>query len=166
MTLEKICDNTSVGMIVNHPDRKSIAILKRAKFPFGYACPAGHIDGDENPEKAAQRELKEEVGLDGRSTTFRVVYEGRKENPCRRQGGNWHHWTIFRAEATSSVIVRSEDETVEADWYTQEQIQQLAKRTQQYIDGLVTEQEWEEDPGLEPIWFEFLEGLGIVASEE
>ena len=79
--MEKVCDHTSVGIMVWRGDK--LLLIERAKFPKGFAVPAGHVDGDATYEDSAKRELKEEVGLDAMG--LRLIAEGRKENPCRRR---------------------------------------------------------------------------------
>ena len=47
------------------PDK--IVLIRQYRYPVGdylYELPAGLIDGDEKPEEAAVREMKEETGLD------------------------------------------------------------------------------------------------------
>jgi ADP-ribose pyrophosphatase YjhB (NUDIX family) len=73
-------------------------------------------------EDAAKRELKEEVGLD--AVSLELIYEGRHENPCRREDGTWHYWKLYRAEVTGEVE-RSEEETKQAGWYTKEEVEKL-----------------------------------------
>ena len=82
--MPNICDHKSVGMIVRKDD--NILLIERRKKPFGFAPPAGHIDGDKTFEESAVRELKEEVGL--AATSIKLLIEGRKENHCRR--GRWN----------------------------------------------------------------------------
>jgi len=60
--MENLCDNKSVGVIVQN-DGGDILLLHRARFPFGMAPPAGHIDDHGSPEQAAVTEVFEEVGL-------------------------------------------------------------------------------------------------------
>ena len=59
--MTKKCDHTSVGMLVWKEDK--LLLIERKKPPFGFALPAGHVDGDDSFEVAAKRELEEEVGL-------------------------------------------------------------------------------------------------------
>jgi ADP-ribose pyrophosphatase YjhB (NUDIX family) len=91
MSLE--CDHTSVGVLVWHGE--SLLLIERKNFPFGFAPPAGHVDDHGSYEEAARIELEEEVGL--HATSISLVIEGRKQNPCRRVGGNWHYWKVFEA---------------------------------------------------------------------
>jgi 8-oxo-dGTP diphosphatase len=118
--MAKICDHTSVGMFVWKEGK--LLLIERRKFPPGFAVPAGHVDGDDTYEEAAKRELKEEVGLD--AVKLELVYEGRRENPCRREGGTWHHWKIYKVEAAGEVK-RSEEETKQAGWYSVEEMRAM-----------------------------------------
>lgn len=54
-------------------DTDKIVLIRQYRYPVGdylYELPAGLIDGDETPEEAAVREMKEETGLDF------TVYDG------------------------------------------------------------------------------------------
>ncbi|MCL5782194.1 MAG: NUDIX hydrolase [Patescibacteria group bacterium] len=154
----KICDHTSVGILVYNDDR--ILLIERKKFPFGFAIPAGHVDGDATFEIAAKRELSEEVGLNAEH--LELVLERRMENGCRREGGTWHMWKIFKADV-SGMIKLSNDETRSGGWYTKEQILPLADRTLKYLNKQISEEDWQQNPGMEPVMLEFFTELGIVA---
>lgn len=151
------CDNQSVGMLVWKDDK--LLLIERKKFPFGFAPPAGHIDGDSSFEEAAGRELKEEVGLEAKS--FKLIIEGRKENPCRR-GASWHYWKIYRIE-TEGEIKMSEDEAKQADWFGREKINELALKTEEYLRNRISKEEWQKFPGLEPVWYEWLKELKVIS---
>ncbi len=136
-----------------------ILLIERAKFPKGFACPAGHVDGDPDFETCAKRELKEEVGLE--ATDLELLIEKRKENPCRREDGTWHYWKVYKAEAKGE-IQRSLDETKKAGWYSKDEIRTLGDRTEAYLSGKISEEDWDKNPGLEPIWFEWFKELQII----
>jgi len=155
--MTKICDHTSVGMLVWKNDK--LLLIERAKFPFGFAVPAGHVDGDPTFEESAKRELLEEVGL--KAINLELVVEGKKENHCRRKDGTWHYWKIYKIE-TDGDINRSEDETKQAGWHTKDQIKLLAERTEKYSNNEITEEEWSKDPGLEPVMYEWFKELKII----
>lgn len=146
----KICDHTSVGMIVRQKNK--ILLIERRKYPYGFAPPAGHTDGDATYEVAAKRELEEEVGL--RSTKLDLIFEGRIDNVCRREGGIWHYWKIYEVGARGK-IKRSTDETKQAGWYSREELQKLAERTKKYVAGEISDEKWRADPGLETFWYGF-----------
>lgn len=155
--MSKICDHTSVGMIVKKDGK--ILLIERAKFPKGFACPAGHVDSDPDYETSARRELKEEVGLD--ATDLKLLIDKREENPCRREGGTWHHWKIYEVLANGDVE-RSENETKKAGWYSMEEIKALGEKTERYLKGEMPEEEWNANPGLEPVWMEWFKELKIL----
>ena len=136
--MAKICDHKSVGMMVWKEGK--LLMIERKKWPPGFAVPAGHVDGDVNFDDAARRELKEEVGLDAINLT--LIYEGRRENPCRREDGSWHYWKIYKVEAKGEVV-RSLEETKQAGWYSIEEIKEMGDK-------------------VEPIWREFFKELKMI----
>lgn len=155
--MDKKCDNKSVGMLVWRDG--SLLLIERRKPPFGFAPPAGHVDEDNSFEQSAKRELKEEVGLE--TQNIKLMIEGRKENPCRREGGSWHYWKIFQIEAPGE-IKRSEDETKQAIFCKKDDLLLLASKTEKYLGGDIKQDDWEKSPGLEPVWYEWLKELKII----
>lgn len=154
--MAKICDHKSVGMLVWRNEK--LLLIERGRFPFAFAPPAGHCDGDDY-ESTAKKELQEEVGLIAES--LKLLIEGRKENPCRREDGTWHYWQIFEVEAVGDVE-RSEEETKQARWVSKEELKALATRTEEYRAGKISEEVWEKNPGLEPVWYDWMKELNIV----
>lgn len=166
-TKTKICDNKSVGMIIKRHGK--ILLIERKKPPFGFAPPAGHIDGKGSFENAAREEVEEEVGLTPKG--IKLIAEGKKDNPCRRKGGTWHYWKIYQVDASGGIskldsrqleLKRSKDETKQADWFSTDQIKSLARRTEKYLAGEVPEKEWQQSPGIEPVWCEWFKELNIL----
>ena len=155
--MSKVCDHPSVGMLVWKDDK--LLLIERAKFPFGFAIPAGHVDGDKTFEESAMRELKEEVGLDTKE--IKLVIEGKKENHCRRESGTWHYWKIYQVNIEGN-IERSESETKQANWYTKDQIRELGNKTERYNKKEIPEEEWNQNPGLEPVMYEWFKELKII----
>ncbi|MDB5259438.1 MAG: hypothetical protein JWO73_646 [Candidatus Taylorbacteria bacterium] len=155
--MAKTCDYTSVGMIVRKGGK--ILLIERANFPKGFAAPAGHVDGDATYEDAARRELEEEVGL--KTDELKLVAEGKRNNPCKREGGSWHHWKVYQVEAAGDVH-RSLEETKQVNWYTIEQINAFAQKTEKYVRGEIAEDAWNAAPGLEPIWYDWFKELQII----
>jgi ADP-ribose pyrophosphatase YjhB (NUDIX family) len=151
------CDNTSVGMFIWENDK--LLLIERNKFPFGFAIPAGHVDDHGSFEDAARDETKEEVGLD--VVNLKLVAEGRRDNICRRPGGTWHYWKLYETEVRGN-LKRSPDETKRAGWYTKDEIGKLAKKTEKFINGKITKEEWESSPGLEKNFYEWVKELKII----
>ncbi len=153
----KVCDNTSVGMIVRQGDK--VLLIERKNFPWGFAVPAGHVDEDIDFESAAKRELKEEVGLD--ATNIKLVAEGRRDNKCRREGGSWHYWKLYSL-SFEGELHRSLDETKQAHFYSTPEIKELSLKTEAYRKGEITDEEWEKSPGLEPVMYDWFKEIGII----
>lgn len=151
-----VCDNKSVGILVQKD--QEVLLIERAKYPFGFALPAGHVDGDLDYEIAARRELWEETGLE--AIQLELLVEARRENECRR-GGRWHDWKIYRAQVIGNLQPNLQ-EVRQAVWCSPRQVQALAQRTRQYLAGEINEEEWQEHPGLEVVLLEWFENLGIV----
>jgi len=154
---DKTCDNTSVGIIIRKGSK--LLLIERKKPPFGFAPPAGHVDDHGSFEQAARDEVREEVGLN--VTDLKLIAEGRRENYCRRKGGTWHYWKLYKAGATGD-LKRSEDETKRAGWYSNEQIEDLSQRTAKYLADEITEEEWQNNPGLETIWLQWSREIKII----
>ena len=155
--MTKVCDHTSVGMLVWKDDK--LLLIERARFPFGFAVPAGHVDGDKTFEEAAKRELMEEVGLD--TEGMKLVAEGRKENHCRREGGTWHYWKLYQMVVVGDVH-GSKDETKQTGWYSKDDIKKLGNRTEKYNNKEISDEKWNKNPGLEPVMYEWFKQLNII----
>lgn len=154
--MTKRCSNKSVGILVWKNNK--LLLIERKLFPFGFAPPAGHVDNKGTFENAAKEELEEEVGL--KATKLKLVGEGRKENKCRRSGGNWHYWKIYEAEAKGK-LKPSSDETKQAGLYSKKQIIALIKKTEQYMSGKISDKDWQKSPGIEIVWYEWFNELKI-----
>ena len=90
-----------------------------------------------------------------------LVFDGRKENKCRREGGSFHNWKLYEV-ISSGEIKRSIDETKNAKFYSLLAIKKLAEKTENYLNGKIKEEDWENAPGLETVWCEFFKELGII----
>lgn len=161
--MEKYCDNKSVGVVVSN-EHGQLALLERRRFPSGIAPPAGHIDHHGDPERAAMEEVEEEIGvsvaLNGLIRT--QIANRRIDNVCRRIGGDHHDWTVYEAHVKNAQLLPSADETRGASWYEQGQISALATRTRLFQAGLVSPDDWDDKPGIEPVWLDFLTELGYI----
>ena len=155
--MDKQCDHKSVGMLIQRDGK--ILLIERKNVPFGFAPPAGHVDEDASFEEAAKRELQEEVGL--KSHRMGLMIEGRKNNPCGRSNGRWHYWKIYESEAEGEVE-RSDEEAKQVQWCAKNELMALAKKTERYLRREMNDEEWEESPGLEPVWYEWLKELKII----
>lgn len=169
--MAKICDNTSSALIVR--DGGKILFIERKKYNPGFALPAGHQDGD-TPKDAAMKELSEEVGFT--ATEVQEVLVKTLKNPCKRDGGTHHKWTVFEVKNWHGSISPSEDEAKQAVWLSLEQIKGFSDKLEQFIDknnlsfdDLPTlvratndSKEWWDSPGLEPPMYLLFKDLGII----
>ena len=167
------CDNTSSGVLVYQGD--DLLLIERKQYNFGFACPAGHNDGDE-PRGGAFREVREEVGITLQA--MERVLERRYDNPCGREGGDYHLWTLFESNDWSGDIELEDEEVLSYMWATPADVRALADRYEQFakrmeceLDDLVsmseyinTDDQWRHDPGLEPVWYIMLKNLGRLGS--
>ncbi len=153
----KECDNKSVGVIVQDTVGNTL-LLSRAKYPFGWAAPAGHIDDHGSPEQAAVNEVHEEVGIIlPIGGLIRVVDSRRIDNKCSRIGGDYHEWTVYKTVTETETITPSADETRGARWFSEFAINDLIARSELSIS--------ESTPGqyvIEPIWVEFLREAEVI----
>lgn len=140
-----------------------LLLIQRRKPPFGFAPPAGHVDLSPSFEAAGIREMQEEVGL--HVTELRLIAEGRRENPCRRPGGSWHYWKVFIV-SVQGQLQPSKEEVTTFRWCSQDELQTLARRSQQYRSHRLSEESWISAPGLEPVWLDWFSDLGYVTSHE
>jgi 8-oxo-dGTP pyrophosphatase MutT (NUDIX family) len=146
------CNQTSAGIILLSPNKQSLFLQRRQKFPWGWASPAGRVDDGETYFRAAIRELKEETGLNA-GDDIHLVLEADVDNQCRRPGGIWHRWRVYQTSA-SGLDIENKEEVQGAGWYLLSRVQELARQTEDFRAGLISEEAWQAEPGLEGIWYD------------
>lgn len=109
----------SAGAIIKNSEGK-ILMIDRATPPFGWACPAGHIDDGETPEIAVRREIFEEVGLVV-SDAHLIFHEFVEWNECNK-GVRGHDWFLFEVAKWEGELVTSEREVKDFAWRSVEEI--------------------------------------------
>ena len=126
----------AVVLILTDMSGERILLNKEFRMATGqwiYNFPAGLIDGDETPEEAAARELREETGLtleqveDVIPLSFSAVGFSNETNVC------------VKGRADGEIRPSdSEVEEIEAGWFTRDEVRKLLKdnffaaRTQSY----------------------------------
>jgi ADP-ribose pyrophosphatase len=119
------CD--AVVLIITSPDGNKLLLNKEVRMAvggFAINCPAGLIDEGETPEEAAARELWEETGLKLTSIdevlpmSFSGVGLTNERSCC----------VIGKAEGEFAPST-SDEEEIEARWYTREEVRELLKQT-------------------------------------
>ncbi|MEV7969501.1 hypothetical protein AB0O34_26485 [Sphaerisporangium sp. NPDC088356] len=96
-------------------------------------------------------------------TGLRLLLTGRRANRCRRPATSevGHRWWVYQAEA-SGPLRASAREVRAPRWIHPGQLQQYAQRTAAHADGRLSEHEFAQEPGLEPVWVRLLHDLQLV----
>jgi len=170
--MAKSCDNKSVGVVIRDGDL--IAIIKRINYPISFAFVAGHLDG-ETAENQAKNEAREEANII--ILALKELLHKTYKNPCKRDGGHGHEWTVFEATKWEGVL-RASSDAKEAFWVKPDDLEKLVNHTLTFLKerGVVLEDsnvdvatkllaedaEWLKNPGIEPVWCLMLTEIGIV----
>jgi len=151
------CDNRSVGVIIANANDE-ILLLSRARYPYGLAAPAGHIDDHGSSEQAAIDEVREETGLIvPPNSLVKIIGQRLVSNTCRRPGGDHHVWDVYQTPTFEGDMTASQSETLGANWYSPDALQLLADATRK-----LDREAQRGEQVLEPIWLDFFTELGIV----
>ncbi|MCL5410674.1 MAG: ATP-binding protein [Patescibacteria group bacterium] len=86
-----------------------ILFTNRKNFPFGLCFPCGHLEYNETPEKAVERELLEEVGLTVKRK--KIIFNQTIFDQCKA-GGDLHEWYLYDCETEGEVISNSEMDNI------------------------------------------------------
>lgn len=154
------CDNKSVGVIITE-ESGDFLLLERARFPFGLAPPAGHVDEHGTTLDTAVAEVKEELGFQLEASQLTILVKDLDvANVCRRPGGSHHMWTVYaaRVRREACVLRPSAAETNGAGWYSPGEIKELADKTA--LLGRDVEQR--DMPALEQVWVGFFDELKLL----
>jgi ADP-ribose pyrophosphatase YjhB (NUDIX family) len=99
-----------------------ILMLDRVNPPFGWACPAGHIEEDENPEDALKREVKEETSIDIGNHNL-INHEFLEWNECK-QGVKGHDFFVYEILDWIGEI-KSNPESKGLKWVSKDEIKDI-----------------------------------------
>jgi mutator protein MutT len=114
--------HTSAGIIIRNNDGE-ILMMDRAVYPYGWACPAGHLEEAETPEQAIVREAKEETGID--VIGYELLLEEFVEwNECVK-GEKGHYWYLYETRNWEGKIKKSEKEAKDMQWQSLGNIKKL-----------------------------------------
>ena len=137
-SLERLHGGRPDAVVLILTDESDERILLNREFRLAtgqwiYNFPAGLIDGDETPEEAATRELREETGL--------TLVQVSDVIPLSYSAVGFANETNVCVVGTASGTIRpsdSEVEEIEAGWYSRADVRELLKdqlfaaRTQAY----------------------------------
>lgn len=113
----------TVDIVVFDFAQQSILLIQRKNDPYKgmWALPGGFVDGDEDLETAAHRELKEETSIEVASL-MQVKAFGKPGRDPRE-----HTVSIaFTGVAAENVLVKAADDAKEAKWFDTQNLPELA----------------------------------------
>ena len=101
-----------------------VLLVRRASQPQRgkWTLPAGFVDAGEDPARAAERECKEETGLEVRVTSLLDVIAGREHE----RGADI--FIIYRAELVGGTLAAGDDAD-RAEFFPYDQLPELAFKT-------------------------------------
>ncbi len=105
-----------------------VLLVRRINEPFRglWTLPAGFVDADENPARAAERECLEETGLTVHATRLLEVIAGR-EHP---RGADFV--IVYAGEIVSGEL-QAADDADQAEWFDRAHLPSLAFRATQAV---------------------------------
>jgi ADP-ribose pyrophosphatase YjhB (NUDIX family) len=105
-----------------------VLLVRRVNEPFRgrWTLPAGFVDADEDPARAAERECLEETGLIVHATAVLHVIAGR-EHP---RGADFV--IVYRGDVVSGSL-RAADDADQVQWFARDNLPALAFRATQLV---------------------------------
>jgi ADP-ribose pyrophosphatase YjhB (NUDIX family) len=116
----------AAGILVEQDGK--VLLVRRSNEPFKglWTLPAGFVDSDEDPARAAERECLEETGLSVQVTGLLDIRWGR-EHP---RGADF---VIFYKGQVTGGILQSGDDADQASWFGRDHLPPLAFKSTQFI---------------------------------
>jgi len=71
-----------------------------------------------------------------------------------------HYWYIYLCFVSHESLP---PKRIGWGWYSRQELDDLALRTRKYLAGEVPYEEWQSEPGIDPVWIEFLETFQLIA---
>jgi 8-oxo-dGTP diphosphatase len=105
-----------------------VLLVKRINEPFKglWTLPAGFVDADEDPARAAERECLEETGLSVQTTDLLDIRWGREHE----RGADF---VIFYTGQVTGGELQAGDDAEDVDWFERDHLPELAFKSTAYI---------------------------------
>lgn len=118
----------AAAVLVEHGGK--VLLVQRANEPFRglWTLPAGFVNADEDPARAAERECAEETGLAVQVTGILEIRYGR-EHP---RGADFVIFYRGQAAAPGETL-RPDDDAQDARWFSRSELPALAFKSTEYI---------------------------------
>lgn len=116
----------AAGILVEKEGR--VLLVKRINEPFKglWTLPAGFVDADEDPARAAERECLEETGLSVQTTGILDIRWGREHE----RGADFV--IFYRGQVTGGEL-QAGDDAEDVDWFERDHLPELAFKSTAYI---------------------------------
>jgi 8-oxo-dGTP diphosphatase len=116
----------AAGILVEQDEK--ILLVRRINEPFKglWTLPAGFVDADEDPARAAERECLEETGLSVQATGILDIRWGREHE----RGADF---VIFYQGQVMGGELQPGDDAEEAAWFERDHLPKLAFKSTAYI---------------------------------
>ena len=126
-------NRTIASVIIISADDQILMGRKSSKgdvYPNAWHIPGGGVEEKESLEQAAKREALEEVGIDLKNTSLKLLpFIGHGESPKTLKTGEqvWVNMTFHRFEArlervAELVQTRPSDDLIQLRWFTKEEL--------------------------------------------
>ncbi|MHB9857101.1 NUDIX hydrolase [Streptomyces sp. YIM S03343] len=99
----------SAGVFVRDP-RGRFLFFQRTAFPYRLTVPAGHVERGEDPERAAARELWEEVGIRAAQGDLRLIANEDLDGDMCRRGSDAHRWHAYLLDVDDRMAAGTQGE--------------------------------------------------------
>ena len=132
------CPGKSVGGILRR--KGEIYLIDRKFEPYGWACPAGHLEEGKTPEEMIEIEFGEEIGLGAKPSRL-LISETIPWNNCWRSEGGGHEWHVFEMEDPGGDPIADPHEARGGGWFKPRELEEME---------------------LEKVWRHFFEKLEII----
>lgn len=125
-------------LIARQQDSSKVLLIQRKNDPYKgkWALPGGFIEMDETLEKAAERELKEETGVEGIEMKQFHVFDALNRDPRERTISTVHYGYTDKL-----LSIKGSDDAEDAQWFPLNKLPELAFDHQQILDKFTREYE-------------------------
>ncbi|MFI6513633.1 Pycsar system effector family protein [Streptosporangium sp. NPDC050855] len=156
------CDNRRVGVVLDAGAGRWL-MLPSANGITGLT---GHVDFHLTPEEAARALVAD--ALDLTLPGLELVTSTWRGDHCERLAGNdsptGHNWYLYRAQVDIETLGIRQLQALRC--YTAEQLKERASRTALYASLHLSDAEFAADPGIAPVWVEWLITADVITVNE
>jgi 8-oxo-dGTP pyrophosphatase MutT (NUDIX family) len=118
--------SVGVGVFVTHPtDANRVLVVKERVGFRNFKIPTGLVEGGEDIDSAAQREVREETGVETAAESARICAFRSQHGALNLTGEATNLFFVVALRATSERIRLQESELVDAQWISIDRFRRL-----------------------------------------